>query len=575
MEMKIEDVDVDDIDCRLDEYTRACAPITAVSLMSIGCLHRCCSLPVVYVKITLSASGYARFSPLHVCALTVCAYLCVFCLLCSDVQIQHRNFFFFRFLVLFFFLIVSSFFSENLKIRCISFWRKKRVALPGSFVHCVDLESDPKVRAGDCNTAMLQRVKIVDATRVLAGPFATQLLADYGARVCKVEPLIGDQTRTWGPPFLEPARRSDNVNADMNATTERTAAYFFAANRNKQSLALDLKQQAGVDIVKDLVKEADVFIHNYLPSRIKAFQLDYDILCEINPRLIYCEITGWGSTGPRSNEPGYDMVAAAVGGFMHITGEQNGPPSKPGVAVTDLATGLFAHGAILAALLAREQTGHGQKIECSLFESQLAMLANVGANALMTGDPGSRFGTAHKSIVPYQVFETKDGHVAIAATDNKQFQTLASLLGKPEWATDERFKTNEQRVMHRNDLVDTITGVLKTRTLAEWCQIFEMGRTNSSMFAFGPINTVTEAFNDPQATARAMVQRVNDPIFGRIPLCGTPVKFSDTPAEIHSGPPLIGQHSRSILSSWLGYSEERLDELEAQGVIAQHPRGRR
>ncbi|EGD76409.1 CAIB/BAIF family protein [Salpingoeca rosetta] len=424
---------------------------------------------------------------------------------------------------------------------------------------------------------MLRNLKVVDVTRVLAGPFATQLLGDSGARVCKIEPFIGDGTRLWGPPFVSGSDNnkatsgsggdSDSDRTDPSNDNTRTATYFFAANRNKQSLALDLKKPEGLSIVKELVAEADVFVHNYLPERTKQFGLDYEELSAINPRLIYCEISGWGSSGPRCHEPGYDMIASAVGGFMHITGEPDGPPGKPGVAITDLATGLFAHGAILTALLAREQTVR-----------HAAPARAAGPNHHHhhhhhhDDDAPSR-ATASQSIVPYQAFPTRDRHLAIAAATNQQFAAFANAVGCTHWLEDPRFATNEQRVINRAELVQAISDVLQQRTRDEWCEHFAASRVPSGMFSYGPINSITEAFADVQATARGMVQTVHSDVFGDIRLCGPAVKYSQGDgARAATPPPLLGEHSRAVLREWLGYDDSKLDAFQQRDVIRQHPR---
>eukprot|EP00056_Hartaetosiga_gracilis_P001674 m.46635 g.46635 ORF g.46635 m.46635 type:complete len:451 (-) comp10730_c0_seq3:625-1977(-) len=419
----------------------------------------------------------------------------------------------------------------------------------------------------------LKGLKVLDLTRILAGPFATQLLGDYGADVVKVEhPKHGDDTRRWGPPFIDTngIGEKETTAGSSHCRHFKESCYFIGVNRNKRSLAIDLKSNRGQAIVKKLAEDADVLIHNYLPSKMKEFQLDYETMKKVNPRLIYCEITGWGSSGPRVNEPGYDLVASSVGGFMHITGEPDGPPSKSGVALTDVATGLFAHGAIQAAIISRFSSGVGQKIECSLFESQLGVLVNAAANALLVGDPGRRLGTAHKSIVPYQVFPTRNSHLTVAAMNDKQYNTLANAIGRPDLAEENKFKSNEGRVANREELVEAISTQLQTKTNDEWCQLFDEHATfvSSGMFSFGPINSVTQAFEDKQAVAREMVMSSPHSVLGEIPLVGFPVKFSETHPAVECGPPVLGEHSRVVLKEWLSMSDSEVDKLEQDEVIA-------
>eukprot|EP00730_Choanoeca_flexa_P003076 TRINITY_DN11281_c0_g1_i8.p1 TRINITY_DN11281_c0_g1~~TRINITY_DN11281_c0_g1_i8.p1 ORF type:complete len:404 (+),score=77.33 TRINITY_DN11281_c0_g1_i8:112-1323(+) len=393
---------------------------------------------------------------------------------------------------------------------------------------------------------LLAGVRVLDLTRILAGPFATQLLGDYGADVIKIEHPAGDDTRRWGPPFI-----------DLDG--QETACYFTAANRSKRSVALDLKQEHHHAAFHALLTTSDVLVHNFAPASIARLGLDYASLAEDHPRLVYCEITGFGSTGPEANQPGYDLVAASLGGLLHITGQPDGPPTKSGVALTDIATGLFAHGAIMAALLERERSGLGQKVETSLLESQLSILANVGVSALQADLPGQRYGNAHPSIVPYQVFATQDGYISIAATTDVQFRHLCQLLDRSDLANVvDRYGSNALRVTHRESLVQELEAAFQTATAADWTLRFKQAQAK---FAFGRINNVKEAFELEQAQARHMTQTVTTRSGASINLPGHAVKFSRTPSKTSSAPPAIGAHTREILS------EAGMSDAEIAAII--------
>eukprot|EP00049_Salpingoeca_infusionum_P000189 m.37974 g.37974 ORF g.37974 m.37974 type:complete len:423 (+) comp10144_c0_seq2:46-1314(+) len=407
---------------------------------------------------------------------------------------------------------------------------------------------------------LLSGVRVLDLTRILAGPFATQLLGDYGADILKVEhPASGDDTRTWGPPFLKPKSKVEQV------AVKAESCYFLSVNRNKRSVALDLKNASHLSVVQDLASLADVVIHNYLPGKLKKFGLDYDTLANSNPGMVYCEISGWGSTGPRSHEPGYDVIASAVGGFMHVTGTEEGPPVKAGVAITDIVTGLYASGAIMGALYARQKDGRGERIECSLFESQLSVLANLASNALNADLPGKRMGTAHASIVPYQVFQTQDGYITIAAMNDMQFSALCEDMELPFLLSDPRFTTNPLRVKNRGELLRIMCEKLLTRSTGEWVDHFSSRQRDSGQFSFGPINNVVEAFQDVQAQSRDMVQRVPHSTLGHVKLPGFAVKMAQHPASTTRGPPTLGEHTVAAIADWL-------DITEAEALIRlQHP----
>ena len=392
----------------------------------------------------------------------------------------------------------------------------------------------------------LTGIRVLDLSRILAGPHCTMLLGDLGAEVIKVErPGTGDDTRTWGPPFAG-----------------GEAAYYLCCNRNKKSITIDLKNTKGVELVKELVKISDVFIENFTPGLLKRLGLDYETLKEINPRLIYCSITAYGQDGPYRDRPGYDMVLSAVGGLMWITGEQEGDPCKVGVAITDVITGVHAAGAIMASLLWRERSGRGQYIDCSLLDIQASALANIASNYLVAGREAKRWGTAHESIVPYQVFKTKDHPIAIAAANQKIWENFCIALKKEEWLEDPRFVSNPLRVKHRDVLIPLVAVRMLEKTCDEWMEILL-----EASVPCGPVNNMERLFSDPQMIHRNMVTEVEHPTIGALKLCGIPIKYSDTPGTIRRHPPLVGEHTEEILKNVLGYDSEGIDKLRREGVI--------
>ncbi|XP_053571792.1 succinate--hydroxymethylglutarate CoA-transferase [Bombina bombina] len=327
------------------------------------------------------------------------------------------------------------------------------------------------------NMRPLEGVKILDLTRVLAGPFATMILGDLGAEVIKVErPGSGDDTRSWGPPFIG---------------TE--SAYFLSVNRNKKSIAVNMKDPNGTKIIQELAKSCDVFIENYIPGKLAEMNLGYEDINKIAPHIIYCSITGYGQTGPLYQRAGYDAIACAMSGLMYITGSEDGEPVRPGVAMTDLATGLYAHGAIMAGLLQRHKTGRGMHIDCNLLSSQVACLSHVAANFLNGGIEAKRWGTAHGSIVPYQSFKSKDGYLVIGAGNDQQFSTVCKILSLLELTNESKFKTNKLRVQHRKELIRILAARFSEKTTTEWLQLFE-----GSGVPYGPINSIKEVFSEPQ-----------------------------------------------------------------------------
>ncbi|KAL2914651.1 hypothetical protein HK105_205790 [Polyrhizophydium stewartii] len=382
------------------------------------------------------------------------------------------------------------------------------------------------------------------------------ILGDLGADVIKVEtPGSGDDTRSWGPPFAP--------NKDPSSTERPESAYFLGVNRNKRSITVNFKAPEGLDILHRLARTSDVVIENFVPGKLDSMGLGYEELSRLNPRLIYASITGYGPTGPYSGRSGYDVIIEAEAGLMHITGEPDGPPVKVGTAVTDLATGLYAHGAILAALLARGRTGRGQKVDVSLLETQVTLLANVAHSYLIGGVEARRWGTQHSSIVPYQAFPTADGSIVFGAGNDRQYAKLCTAaLERPDLAADPRFATNGARVKHRRELVRAISDVTRTKPTAHWLRVLEpLG------VPFGPVNSIAQTFEHPQVRHRNMVVEVDHPKSGPIKLVGIPVKYSDTTPSIRRAPPVLGQDTRDVLVHELGFSHARVDELAEKGVI--------
>lgn len=398
----------------------------------------------------------------------------------------------------------------------------------------------------------LSDLLILDLSRVLAGPYATMMLGDLGARVIKVEqPGRGDDTRAWGPPF----------------TANGESAYFLCVNRNKESLTLNLKTAEGRAILLELAKQADVLVENFKVGSMAELGLDYSLLHEVNPRLIYCSITGYGQTGPYAHRPGYDIAIEAEAGIMSITGPADsadgaGEPCKVGVAIVDITTGMNAVMAILAALHHRTLTGQGQYIDIALFDTQLAWLANVASSYLVSGQPPKRVGNAHASIVPYQTMPTADGWLMLAVGNDKQFARLCDVAGQPAWATDPRFATNPARVAHRTTLIPALEAIFRTRPKADWHAALTAVDVPCS-----PVNDIPTALADPHTAARQMVQTIEHPVTGTIPLIGPALKLSATPAQIRSAPPLLGEQTEQILGTFLGYTNEQIAMLCANGVI--------
>ena len=402
----------------------------------------------------------------------------------------------------------------------------------------------------------LQGVRVLDLSRVLAGPWCTQTLADLGADVVKVErPGSGDDTRGWGPPFLKDSAGNDTAEA----------AYYLGANRNKRSITVDLAHPEGQALLRRLAAQCDVVVENFKVGDMARYGLDAATLRALNPRLVYCSITGFGQTGPYRDRAGYDYAIQGIGGLMSVTGERDdlpgGGPQKVGVAVADLFTGLYATIGILAALRHRDATGEGQVLDMALLDTQVAMLANLGANYLVTKKAPARAGNAHQNIVPYQVFEVADGHLILAVGNDGQFQKFCAVAGCPELASDPRFIKNADRVRHRAALVPLLEPVLRQRAKADWLAALEAAKVPC-----GPINHLGEVFADPQVQAREMVTHWPHPLAGEIELVASPIKLSATPVARHRPPPLLGQHTDEVLAEF-GLSPAECQRLREQRVI--------
>jgi len=394
---------------------------------------------------------------------------------------------------------------------------------------------------------LLKDVVVIDLTRVLAGPYCTQMLGDLGAEVIKVEmPGQGDDTRHWGPPFTEVGE----------------SAYFLCTNRNKRSMTLNLKADGAVEILKALIAKGDVLVDNFKTGTLERLGLDDETLEKIRPGLIYATITGYGYTGPYADRPGYDFMVQAMGGFMSVTGPEDGEPVRAGIAIADLATGMFAVSAILAALYGRERTGKGQRIDMSLIDSQVALMSYVASNYLVSGELPGRYGTGHPNIVPYQSFRAKDQFFAFAAGNDRQWNKFCQAVGRQDWLNDERFATNATRVQNRKLVVSALKDLFATRTAAEWMELCEQIGIPSA-----PINDMAQVFADPQVQEREMVLKVPHPAGGSVPLVASPLKIPTAPVEVRYPPPLLGQHTDEILSSMLGYDPAAIQQLRQSGVI--------
>lgn len=403
----------------------------------------------------------------------------------------------------------------------------------------------------------LSHIRVLDLSRVLAGPWSGQILADLGADVIKVErPGSGDDTRAWGPPFLK----------DESGRDTSEAAYFLSANRNKQSVTIDFTQPEGQELVRRLAAESDILIENFKVGGLAAYGLDYESLKAINPRLIYCSITGFGQFGPYAKRAGYDFMIQGLGGLMSLTGrsdqEEGAGPVKVGVALTDILTGLYSSVAILAALTARETTGRGQHIDMALLDVQVACLANQAMNYLTTGVPPRRLGNAHPNIVPYQDFPTADGDFILTVGNDGQFRKFCEVAGHPEWADDQRFASNKARVANRAELIPLIRQATVFKTTAEWVAALE-----AVGVPCGPINDLAAVFEDPQVLARGLKVELPHALAGAVAQVASPLRLSDTPVEYRMAPPRLGEHTASVLECVLGLSAEAIERLRQEGVV--------
>ncbi|MBT8767454.1 CaiB/BaiF CoA transferase family protein [Metapseudomonas boanensis] len=403
----------------------------------------------------------------------------------------------------------------------------------------------------------LSHIRVLDLSRVLAGPWAGQIMADLGAEVIKVErPGAGDDTRAWGPPYLK--------GADGRDTSE--AAYFLSANRNKHSVTIDFTRPEGQQLVRELAQKSDIVIENFKVGGLASYGLDYPSLKAINPRLIYCSITGFGQFGPYAKRAGYDFMIQGLGGLMSITGrtdqEEGSGPVKVGVALTDILTGLYSSVAILAALASREISGQGQHIDMALLDVQVACLANQAMNYLTTGVPPKRLGNAHPNIVPYQDFPTADGDFILTVGNDSQFRKFCEVAGHREWADDSRFSTNKARVANRAELIPLIRQATVFKTTAEWVSALE-----EVGVPCGPINDLAAVFADPQVKARGLRVELAHPLAGIVPQVASPLRLSETPVEYRMPPPLLGEHTEQVLARLLGLTAERIAELHKEEVI--------
>ncbi len=402
----------------------------------------------------------------------------------------------------------------------------------------------------------LSNIRVLDLSRILAGPWATQNLADLGAEVIKVErPGSGDDTRHMGPPFLHTAETNEPGDA----------AYFMCCNRGKQSVTIDFSRPEGQALVRALAADADVLVENYKFGTLKKYGLDYESLREINPRLVYCSVTGFGQTGPYKDRAGYDFLIQGMAGLMSVTGERDelpgGGPQRVGVAVADILTGMYATVAILAALRHRDQGGGGQHIDISLLDCMVGSLVNQGMNYLTSGIPPGRMGTGHPNIAPYQVYPALDGHIILTIGNDTQFQRFCNAVEQPDFASDPRFRTIRDRVANRSAMNERLEAITRTRTVEEWVSLLE-----TAQVPCGPINTIDRVFNDPHVVERGMRLNLTHPLYGPVPGINNPIRFSETPLNLTEPPPMLGQHTHQVLSR-LGVSDEDLKQLQQSGIV--------
>jgi crotonobetainyl-CoA:carnitine CoA-transferase CaiB-like acyl-CoA transferase len=403
----------------------------------------------------------------------------------------------------------------------------------------------------------LKGIRVLDLSRVLAGPWASQMFADLGADVIKVErPGAGDDTRGFGPPWIRDRATGEQVDA----------AYYASCNRGKRSITLDFTKPAGQALAQRLAVASDIVLENFKVGALAKYGLDYASLRALNPRLIYCSITGFGQTGPYRHRPGYDFLIQGMGGLMSVTGERDdrpgGGPQRAGVALADITTGMYASSAVLAALFHRERSGEGQYIDLALLDSQVAVLANQGMNWLIGGTVPKRSGNGHPNIVPYQAFATADGHIILAVGNDEQFRRFCEAAGRNDIAADERFRTVATRNAHREELIDCLNALLLTRSSADWIALLE-----SAQVPCGPINNIQQVFDDPQVQSRQMRLDLPHPRAGTLPSIANPIRFSSTPIEYTHAPPVLGQHTDEVLHEVLELSDAEIARLRAEGVV--------
>lgn len=405
----------------------------------------------------------------------------------------------------------------------------------------VESQTKPQALAG---------IQVLDFTRVLAGPFCTMLLADLGATVIKIEhPFGGDETRQWGPPWFKDG-------------DSQFSAYYLSVNRNKRSLTLNLKTDAGRELARQLAAKSQVVIENFKVGGMAEFGLGYDDLKLLNPSLVYCSITGFGQTGPYRDRPGYDYVVQAMSGLMSITGPAEGEPHKVGVAVADVFTGLFAISAILAALRHSEHTGEGQYIDIALLDSQIAALVNIASNYLVSGQTPPRLGNEHPNIVPYQTFSASDQDFVVAVGNDRQFSQLCAIIGQPELARDPRFTTNPQRLKYRSELIGILQTAFRHHTANEWVE-----KLLAAGIPGGPINNVAQSLNDPQIRTRGLIHQIETAAGNLLPLVGAPMRLSATPPEIYLPPPALGEHTDHILREVLNLDDDTIAIYRSNNII--------
>jgi crotonobetainyl-CoA:carnitine CoA-transferase CaiB-like acyl-CoA transferase len=404
-------------------------------------------------------------------------------------------------------------------------------------------------------TGALSGIRVLDLSRILAGPSCTQILGDLGADILKIErPGVGDDIRKWGPPFLK-----DELGED---TTE--SGYYLSTGRNKRSICIDFSKPEGREVLLGLLTHCDVLVENYKVGNLKKLGLDYETLKELFPRLIYCSVTGYGQNGPYAARPGYDMVAQAIGGLISIVGEEGRPPAKVPIAIDDIMTGMYACVGILSALRHRDQTGIGQHIDLALLDVQIAWLYNQGVNHFLDGKIPKRMGTGHPNIVPYQIFEAADGYILLGAVNNDQFSKLCHFVGRPELLAREGFRSNMERVGNRAVVNAAVSEFIARQSVDYWVEELANIKLTCSR-----VNNIGQALKDPQVLSRGMHIKMEHPLSGEKPidLIGNPLKFSETPVNYRQAPPTLGQHSAEILMEFLGYDQEKIDQLRSSGIL--------